>query len=79
MDIISRYVPLEKKGKEYMGVCPFHADTNPSMHVSAEKQIYKCFACGAGGDVFRFVSKMENLNFPAAVVRVSEIDRKSVV
>lgn len=73
MDIISRYVPLEKKGKEYMGVCPFHADTNPSMHVSAEKQIYKCFACGAGGDVFRFVSKMENLNFPAAVVRVSEM------
>lgn len=56
-----------------MGVCPFHADTNPSMHVSAEKQIYKCFACGAGGDVFRFVSKMENLSFPAAVVRVSEM------
>lgn len=56
-----------------MGVCPFHADTNPSMHVSPDKQIYKCFACGAGGDVFRFVSKMENLSFPASVVRVSEI------
>lgn len=56
-----------------MGVCPFHPDTNPSMHVSPDKQIYKCFACGAGGDVFRFVAKMENLSFPASVVRVSEL------
>ena len=48
VDIVSNYVPLTQKGKNYFGVCPFHNDTNPSMSVSREKQIYKCFSCECG-------------------------------
>lgn len=70
-DIISRFVPLEKKGKEYVGVCPFHDDHDPSMHVSPEKGIFKCFVCGTGGDVFRFFEKFEGLNFTQSVERVA--------
>ena len=51
IDIISSYIPLTQKGKNYFGVCPFHEDHSPSMSVSEEKQIYKCFSCGAAGNV----------------------------
>lgn len=63
VDVISEKVPLSKSGSGYVGVCPFHDDSNPSMHVSAEKQIYKCFSCGAGGNVFNFVMDFEHLSF----------------
>ena len=55
VEVISNYLPLTKRGKNYFGVCPFHDDTNPSMSVSADKQIYKCFSCGASGNVITFV------------------------
>ena len=67
VDLISEYVPLVQKGKNYFGVCPFHNDTNPSMSVSREKQIYKCFSCGASGNVFTFISDYENISFKEAL------------
>ena len=67
VDIISGYLPLTSKGKNFFGVCPFHSDHSPSMSVSREKQIYKCFACGASGNVFNFIMDYENINFMDAV------------
>ncbi len=72
VDIISSYIPLTQKGKNYFGVCPFHEDHSPSMSVSEEKQIYKCFSCGAAGNVFTFVSDYENVSFIEAVKIVAE-------
>ena len=63
VDIVSSYIPLSKKGKNYFGVCPFHDDNNPSMSVSREKQIYRCFSCGASGNVFTFVENYEQISF----------------
>lgn len=65
--VISSYIPLNKQGKNYFGVCPFHDDHNPSMSVSPDKQIYKCFVCGASGNVFTFVKDFENVSFNEAV------------
>jgi len=67
VEIISNYVPLTQRGKNYFGVCPFHDDHSPSMSVSKEKQIYTCFSCGATGNVFTFVSEYENISFIEAV------------
>ena len=67
VEVISSYLPLTKKGKNYFVVCPFHADTNPSMSVSREKQIYKCFSCGASGNVFNFVMDYEQVDFKEAL------------
>ena len=67
VDIVSSYIPLSQRGRNFIGVCPFHQDHSPSMSVSDEKQIYKCFACGATGNVFTFVSEYENVSFIEAV------------
>ena len=67
VEVISEYLPLTKRGKNYFGVCPFHDDTNPSMSVSSDKQIYKCFSCGASGNVFNFVMDYEKVDFKEAV------------
>jgi len=72
IDVVGEHVSLKKKGREMVGLCPFHADHRPSMNVSSVKQIFKCFACGAGGDVFKFVQMRENLTFPQAVERLAE-------
>jgi len=72
VDIISNYVSLKPKGKEMVGLCPFHEDSRPSLNVNASKQIFKCFACGAGGDVFKFMMMREKLSFPEAVVFLAE-------
>jgi len=72
VDIISGYIPLTQKGKNYFGVCPFHDDHSPSMSVSSTKQIYKCFSCGAVGNVFTFVKDIENVSFLEAVKIVAE-------
>ena len=72
VDVISEHVSLRKKGKEMVGLCPFHDDHRPSMNVNSTKQIFKCFACGAGGDVFKFVQMRENLAFPQAIERLAE-------
>lgn len=63
VDVISSYIPLTQKGKNYFGVCPFHDDNNPSMSVSKEKQIFTCFSCGASGNVFKFIMDYENITF----------------
>ena len=67
IEIVSNYLPLTKRGKNYFGVCPFHDDHSPSMSVSPEKQIYTCFSCGATGNVFTFVSEYEHISFIEAV------------
>ena len=72
VDIISSYIPLDHKGKNYFGVCPFHNDHSPSMSVSEEKQIYKCFSCGAAGNVFTFIENYENISFLEAVELVAK-------
>lgn len=63
VDIIGERIPLTPKGKNFFGVCPFHEDTNPSMSVSREKQIYRCFSCGASGNVFTFLMDYEHKSF----------------
>jgi DNA primase len=72
VDVISEHVSLKKKGREMVGLCPFHDDHRPSMNVNPVKQIFKCFACGAGGDVFKFIQMRENLTFPQAIDRLAE-------
>lgn len=72
VDVIGRYVPLTTKGKSYKCVCPFHDDHDPSMSIAADKQIYKCFVCGAGGNVFTFVQNYEKISFIEAVYKVAE-------
>ena len=67
VEVISKYVPLTQRGKNYFGVCPFHDDHSPSMSVSKEKQIFTCFSCGATGNVFTFVSDYEHIGFYDAV------------
>jgi DNA primase len=72
VDVISEHVSLKRKGREMVGLCPFHEDHRPSLNVNPAKQIFKCFACGAGGDVFKFVQMRENLSFPQAIERLAE-------
>jgi len=67
VEFISDYVPLKKSGQNYKGLCPFHSEKTPSFMASQTKQIFHCFGCGAGGDVFGFVMKHENLSFGEAV------------
>ena len=72
VDVISNYLPLSKKGKNYFGVCPFHDDHSPSMSVSEEKQIYTCFSCGASGNVFKFIQDYDNVSFLEAVKKCAD-------
>jgi len=67
VDVVGQYVPLKRAGKDYKAICPFHQEKTPSFNVSPTKQIYKCFGCGQGGDVFSFIMQTENLEFPEAV------------
>jgi DNA primase len=71
-DIISRHVPLQKKGREYVACCPFHQEKTPSFTVNSEKGFYHCFGCGAHGSVFDFIMQRENANFPEAVEKVAD-------
>ena len=73
VQVISAYIPVIKKGRNYVALCPFHDDKNPSMQISAEKQIFKCFVCGAGGNAIGFVEKYEKIPFAAAVRKVAQI------
>lgn len=73
VDVISSYVNVVKKGRNYASLCPFHDDHNPSMNINKERQTYHCFVCHAGGDVFSFVSEYEKIPFQDAVKRVCEI------
>ncbi len=84
-EVIAEHLRLDRKGKDFVGLCPFHSDTRPSMYVSPSKGIFKCFACGAGGDVFKFIQLREGLSFPQSVESLArragivlEIDRRPV-
>ena len=72
VDVISRYIPLKKTGRNYKAPCPFHHEKTPSFVVSQDKQIYHCFGCGAGGNVFSFLMRYENMQFPEAVETLAE-------
>lgn len=72
VDVISGYVRLQKKGSSYFGLCPFHNEKSPSFSVSRSKQMYYCFGCGAGGNVFTFLMEYENLTFVEAVQLLAE-------
>ncbi len=67
VDVVSGYVALEKKGSEFYGICPFHDDNKSSLQVNDKKQIFKCFACGEGGDMIDFVEKIENVDTAGAI------------
>ena len=71
--VVSAYLPLIKQGKNYKAVCPFHDDTNPSLTVSPEKQFFKCFVCGTGGNAITFVQKYEHISFGEALKKVADI------
>ncbi len=67
VQIVGQYVPLKRSGSRYLGVCPFHNDRHPSMNVNPRMGIYKCFACGAGGDAIKFVQEFERVGFVEAL------------
>lgn len=72
VEVIGSYINLAPQGKNYFGICPFHNDHSPSLSVSREKQIYKCFTCLASGNVFTFVQNYENISFIEAVKKVAD-------
>lgn len=81
VDVIGERIPLTAKGKNYFGVCPFHEDTHPSMSVSRDKQIYRCFSCGESGNVFNFVMKYDHKSFIEVIKELGErvgVDTKIV-
>lgn len=72
VDVISDYIPVEQKGKNYFSICPFHDDHNPSLSISPEKQIYTCFVCGAHGNVFNFLMEYDNISFAEALKKIAD-------
>ena len=75
VDVISDYVRLQKKGSSYFGLCPFHNEKSPSFSVSRQKQMYYCFGCGAGGNVFTFLMDYEKFSFMEAVKFLADRSR----
>ena len=67
-DVIGQYVQLKKSGKNLFGLCPFHEERTPSFSVNEDKQIFHCFSCGRGGNVFKFLMELNDLSFPEAVI-----------
>ena len=72
VDVVSKYIPLNHKGSNYWGVCPFHSDTNPSLCVSPDKQIYTCFVCHKTGNAYNFIMDFEHVSFMEAVRKVAD-------
>lgn len=72
VDVVSGYVKLQKKGNSYWGLCPFHNEKSPSFSVSGDRQMYHCFGCGEGGNVYTFLMKYENYSFPEAVKALAD-------
>lgn len=72
VDLVGDYLPLRRQGKRFVGLCPWHEDSRPSLQVTPERQSYRCFVCNEGGDVFSFLMKMESLTFPEALAMLSE-------
>ncbi len=72
VEVVSKYVVLKKTGASYVGLCPFHQDKHPSMHVNPQKGIFKCFSCGAGGDALSFIIKIEGKEFKEVIEELAE-------
>ena len=72
VEVVSGYLPLKRSGVNHQGLCPFHQEKTPSFNVNASRQIFHCFGCGVGGNVFSFLMRMEGLSFPDAVKRLGE-------
>ncbi|HJV45626.1 MAG TPA: DNA primase [Bacillota bacterium] len=72
VDLIGQYVSLRKSGRSYMGLCPFHSEKTPSFSVQEDKQIFHCFGCGAGGNIFSFLMKLEGVTFPEAIIALAQ-------
>ena len=72
VDIISQYVHLTRKGRNYFGLCPFHNEKSPSFSVSPERQIFHCFGCGVGGNIYTFLMKIEGIGFKDAIEQLAE-------
>ena len=72
VDVISQYVHLKRSGRNFFGLCPFHNEKSPSFSVSPDKQIFHCFGCGVGGNVFSFITQIEGINFVEAVQMLAE-------
>ncbi len=71
-EVIGRYLPLKRAGRHFKALCPFHKERTPSFHINTEKQIYHCFGCGAGGNIFSFLMQQERLTFPEAVRQLAQ-------
>src|SRR4051794_33049115 len=72
VDVIGSYVPLKRAGANFLALCPFHKEKTPSFNVNPQKQIFHCFGCNKGGDVFTFVKEYESIDFPEAVRRLAD-------
>lgn len=72
VDVVSQYVKLNRRGSTYFGLCPFHNEKTPSFSVTPSKQMYYCFGCGAGGNVFNFVMEYENYTFGEALQHLAD-------
>ena len=73
VDLVNRYVPLKRKGNNYWACCPFHHEKTPSFSVTREKQFFKCFGCGEGGNAIHFVMKIENLPYIDAIHKLADL------
>ncbi|EUJ43050.1 DNA primase [Listeria riparia FSL S10-1204] len=73
VDVVGNYVQLKKQGRNYTGLCPFHGEKTPSFSVSPEKQIFHCFGCGKGGNVFSFLMQIDGLSFVESVKKVADL------
>src|SRR4051812_33718235 len=72
VDVVGSYLPLKRVGARFTALCPFHKEKTPSFHVNPQLQIFHCFGCHKGGDVFAFVREFESVDFPEAVRRLAE-------
>ena len=72
VDVVGEHVVLKKKGKEYVGICPFHDDSKPSMSVIPGKQFYYCFSCGAGGNAIKFLMEFQRQSFSDVVLELAK-------
>ncbi|NCC60712.1 MAG: DNA primase, partial [Verrucomicrobiae bacterium] len=72
VEVVGGYLPLKKRGREFIALCPFHSEKTPSFNVIPHKQIFYCFGCHKGGDVFKFLSEYESISYPEAIQRMAD-------